>query len=109
MLPVASDVEAEPIVWEMFASRIVPRARDQLEDRDRHDGGRDGRGDGHPHAEAEVGVGGPEHDAEQHAGDNGLERELGYRRDGRSGSSLGHDASSPETGGQLTASTGKRP
>ena len=27
MLPVASDVDAEPIVCEMFASRIVPRTR----------------------------------------------------------------------------------
>ena len=25
MVPVASAVEADPIVWEMFASRIVPR------------------------------------------------------------------------------------
>ena len=30
MVPVASAVEAEPIVWEMFASRIVPRGRSRL-------------------------------------------------------------------------------
>ena len=30
MVPVASDVEAEPMVWERFASRIVPLAPNNL-------------------------------------------------------------------------------
>ena len=80
IVPVASDVEAEPIVCERFASRIVPFCAEEAEDGDRQDGGRNRRRDGQPDPQAEVRVRGAEHEAEDDARDHRLRRELGERR-----------------------------
>ena len=77
IVPLASDVEAEPMVCDRFASRIVPRSAEQPEQRDGHHGRGDRGRDRQPDPQAEVGVGGAEEDAEQDAGDDGLEREFG--------------------------------
>ena len=78
IVPVASEVDAEPMVCDRLASRIVPRGRQQPEQRHGHHRGRDRRRHRHADAQAEVGVGGAEHDAEQDAGDDRLEGEFGH-------------------------------
>ena len=75
--PVASDVEAEPIVCERFASRIGALRAEEPEERDRHDGRGNRRRDGQPDAQAEVRVRGAEDEAEDDARRDGLRRELG--------------------------------
>ena len=77
IVPLASDVEADPIVCDRLASRIVPARAEQTEQRDRHHGGGNRRRHGETDAKAKIGVCRAEHDAEQHAGDDRLDREFG--------------------------------
>ena len=76
IVPVASEVEAEPMVCDRFASRIVDLQAQRPEGDDRHHRGRDRGGDRHADPETEIGVGGAEDDAEHDAGEHGLEGEL---------------------------------
>ena len=79
IVPVASAVEAEPIVCDRFASRIVPSAERGGRSR-RSSPLRESRPNGQPDAEPEVRVGGAEDDAEHDAGDDRLRSEFRERR-----------------------------
>jgi hypothetical protein len=75
IVPLASDVEAEPIVWARYRR---PRAH-QPEQRHGHDRGGDRGRDGEADAQAEVGVGRAEDEAEHDTRDHGARGELGDR------------------------------
>ncbi len=72
MVPLASEVEADPIVCDRLASRIVPRRAQQAEQRHGHHGSRNRGRHGQADAKSKIGVRRAEHDPEQDAGHDGL-------------------------------------
>ena len=76
IVPVASAVEAEATVCERLASRIVPRMRNRRKTATVITAAGIDAEHRHAHPQAEVGIGGAEHDAEHDTDDDGLEGEL---------------------------------